>query len=147
MLLACVRGAVAGDSASPAEKSLSSYGVVLDAVTRVEILYYPERILTRTNVTPERLEDQYQYRLEIRDFPGAVQRLPLLVALQKTSITVSGDMPDVRTAVLLYDGGGNRMASLYFARGGTRGAINADTGAITSGVYTWAKSMMKGFSD
>lgn len=146
VVLASVQASVGAGSANPSRKALSSYGVVLGAINKVVILYFPERILTRTAITPERLEHLYQYKLEIRDLPSAIQREALLAQLNKTSISISGRTPDVRTAVLLYDGAGRRVASMYFAQGGTRGAINSDAGAITGGVYAWAKSVMKGFS-
>ena len=147
VVLASVQASVGAASANRSKKALSSYGVVPKAISRVVILYFPERILTRTAITPERLERLYQYKLEIRDLPSAIQRDALLARLKKTSISISGNMPDVRTAVLLYDGTGRRVVSMYFARGGTRGAINSDAGAIAGGVYGWAKSMMTGLSD
>jgi hypothetical protein len=42
-------------------KSVSAYGVSPESVERVEILYFPEQILTRAALTPEMLERQYQY--------------------------------------------------------------------------------------
>jgi hypothetical protein len=38
-----------------------------EQVQRVEILYFPERVLVRAALSPERLEQLYQYKLEIRD--------------------------------------------------------------------------------
>jgi hypothetical protein len=34
---------------------------------RVEFLYFPERVSVRAALSPERLEQLYQYKLEIRD--------------------------------------------------------------------------------
>ena len=42
--------------------------VALEEVQRVEILYFPERVLVRAALSPERLELLYQYKLEIREF-------------------------------------------------------------------------------
>jgi hypothetical protein len=41
--------------------------VALEQVQRVEILYFPERVLVRAALSPETLEQLYQYKLEIRD--------------------------------------------------------------------------------
>ena len=137
---------VASESGKPG-KPLSSFGVAPEAVQRVEILYLPERILTRAALTPEMLERQYQYKIEIRDLRDYAQHGELVALLRKTSLFRSGGTYDVRTAVLLYDSGGRRIGALFFARYGKQGVINSESGAIDSGVYRWAKSMMKGISD
>jgi hypothetical protein len=46
--------------------------VAPDQVQRVEILYFPERVLVRAALTPERLEQLYQYKLEIRKLEAFV---------------------------------------------------------------------------
>jgi hypothetical protein len=112
--------------------------VVPEAIDRVEILYFPERILTRTALTPEKLERQYQYKIEIRELGASPQRQQLLAALHGASIVPSGRPCDVRTAVLLYDKSGKRLLSLYFERGGKNGAVNDK--------FAW-KLMMRGFAD
>jgi hypothetical protein len=52
--------------------------VDLEQVQRVEILDFPERVLVRAALSPERLEQLYQYKLEIRDVRESAewQRLP-----------------------------------------------------------------------
>ena len=75
--------------------------VALEQVQRVEILYFPERVLVRAALSPERLEQLYHYKLEIRDARESAewQRLPQL--LRETSVKPSGHAYDHRTAVLL----------------------------------------------
>jgi hypothetical protein len=125
----------------------SYYGIAPAAVERVEILYYPERILTRAALTPERLERLYKYRVEIREFPESVQRERLVPALREASFSPSGRSYDLRTAVLLFDKSGNRMLSLYFDRGGKNGVVNREPVSTNDVVYRWARSMMRGFAD
>jgi hypothetical protein len=124
-----------------------SLSIVPEAIDRVEILYFPERILTRTALTPEMLERQYRYKIEIRDLGASPQRQQLLAALQGTVVVPSERPCDIRTAVLLYDKSGKRLLSLYFERGGKNGAVNDKFVSIDSTVYSWAKSIMRGFAD
>src|SRR5512146_2965696 len=84
----------------PRNNSPSRYGITPEAVERVEILYYPERILTRTALSPEMLERLYKYKVEIREFPASLQREQLAPALQAASFSPSaGRSHDLRTAV------------------------------------------------
>ena len=118
--------------------------VTAEQIQRVEILYFPERVLVRAALTPERLEQLYEYKLEIRDIRESAewQRLPLL--LRETSLKPSGDSHDHRTAVLLFDKDGRRIASVYFDQFGTGGTIDGESGTISGGLYRWAKSLLKG---
>src|SRR5215467_11155173 len=96
--------------------------IVPEQVQRVEILYFPERILVRAALSPERLEQAYQYKLEIRNVRESAEWKQLLPVLRETSVKPSGDSHDHRTAVLLFDENGRRVASVYFdefGRGGT----------------------------
>jgi hypothetical protein len=49
-----------------------------------------------------------------------------------------------RTAVLLFDKDGRRIASVYFDQFGTGGTINGESGTISGGIYRWAKSLLNG---
>lgn len=123
MLIGC-SGAVTG-------KALTEYGIVPEEIERVEILYFPERILTRAAFTPERLEQLYQYKIEIKDFTASTERQQFIAIVRNGSALPSYGSHDVRTAVLLYDKNGKRVLSL----------------SIDKGVYSWAKSMMRGFAN
>ena len=115
-----------------------------EQVHRVEILYYPEQILVRAALTPERLEELYKYKLEIKVVHQRAEWQQLRSLLAETSVTPSGQSYDHRTAVLLFDQNGRRMASLYFAQFGKDGTINGVSGSIKGGVYHWAKSLLRG---
>ena len=121
--------------------------VPLEQVQRVEILYFPERVLVRAALSPERLEQLYQYKLEIRDVRESAEWQRLLPLLRETSVKPSGHGYDHRTAVLLFDQNGQRIASVYFDQFGRGGTINGDSGTITGGIYHWAKSLLKGVAE
>jgi hypothetical protein len=115
-----------------------------EQVQRVEILYFPERVLVRAALSPERLEQLYQYKLEIRDVRESAEWERLLSLLRETSVMPSGHGYDHRTAVLLFDKEGRRIASVYFDQFGTGGTINGQSGTISGGIYRWANSLLKG---
>ena len=118
--------------------------VALQQVQRVEILYFPERLLVRAALSPERLEQLYQYKLEIRDVRESAEWQLLRLLLRETSVKPSGYAYDHRTAVLLFDKDGRRIASVYFDEFGTGGTINGESGTISGGIYRWAKSLLTG---
>ena len=121
--------------------------VAPEQVQRVEILYYPERVLVRAALSPERLEQLYQYKLEIRDVRQSAEWEQLRSLLGKTSVTPSGHGYDHRTAVLLFDQTGRRIASVYFDQFGRGGTMNSDSGNIMGDMYHWAKSLLKGVAE
>ena len=126
------------------EKQLN---IVPEQVQRVEILYFPERILVRAALSPEGLEKLYQYKLEIRDVRESAEWKQLLSRLRETSVRPSSNSHDHRTAVLLFDQNGRRVASVYFDEFGRGGTINGDSGSISGGLYHWAKSLLKGVAE
>jgi hypothetical protein len=121
--------------------------VVPEQVERVEILYFPERVLVRAALTPERLEQLYQYKLEIRNVRNSAEWEQLRSLLSTTSVTPSGQRYDHRTAVLLFDQSGRRITSVYFGQFGRGGTINDDSGSIKGGMYQWAMSLLKGIAE
>jgi hypothetical protein len=119
----------------------------LEKVQRVEILYFPERVLVRAALSPERLEQLYRYKLEIRDVRESAEWQGLLAQLRETSVKPSGHGYDHRTAVLLFDQNGRRLASVCFDQFGRGGTIDGDSGTIAGGLYDWAKSLLKGVAE
>lgn len=118
--------------------------VAPELIERVEILYFPERIEVRSALTPERLEQLYRYKLEIRDVRQSAEWKRLLSALRETSVAASQNSHDYRTAIFLLDQGGQRISSVYFDQFGWGGMINGDSGRIAGGLYQWAKSLLLG---
>jgi len=147
LTIALIAATGTGCSQATRAKSLSAYGIVPEGIERVEILYLPERILTRAALTPEMLERQYKYKVEIRDFAASIQRQQLITTVRETSVSPSNRSFDLRTAVLLYDNNGKRLLSLYFAKSGRNGVVNRESVSTSDDVYRWAKSMMRGFAD
>jgi hypothetical protein len=135
--------ALLGDAGAQASKALS---VTPERTQRVEILYFPERVELRVALSPERLEQGYCYKLEIRDVQESAEWKRLLSVLRETSVEPSQRSHDYRTAVLLFDQDGQRVSSVYFDQFGG-GTINGDSGTIKGGLYRWAKSMLRGVAE
>src|SRR5215831_9269908 len=128
-------------------QSAKSLNIDPEQVQRVEILYFPERILVRAALTPESLEQLCQYKLEIKEVHQSAEWQQLRSLLAGTLVTPSGHRYDHRTAVLLFDQKGKRIASLYFGQFGIGGTINGESVSITGGMYQWVKSLLKGIAE
>jgi|SRR5579859_6118169 len=92
--------AVLGAAQTKTAKPLS---IAPEQIRRVEILYFPERILVRAALTPQGLEQLYQYKLEIRDVRDTTEWQRFLSVIRETSVTPSGNSYDHRTAVLVFN--------------------------------------------
>jgi len=93
----------------------------------VEIFGVPPNVAFRVNVTPERLESWWDYKLIVRGL--SLESEKLRVALSSTTIqpySAKLDSLDVRTGIVFYSKTpeGKRIASLYFDRNGGHGAVN-----------------------
>jgi len=64
--------------------------------------------------------------------------------LRETSVKPSRHAYDHRTAVLLFDKDGRRIASVYFDQFGTGGSINGESGTISGGVYSLGEDLAEG---
>jgi hypothetical protein len=115
----------------------------LDRVQRIEILYFPEWIDVRGGLTPERLEQTYEYKLEIREVRESREWQKLSSALRETSVDVTSRDYDHRIAVLLFDHDDKRLSSIYFDQSGKGGTMNGSSGNIKGGLYRWTKSMLR----
>jgi hypothetical protein len=120
-------------------------------VHKIEIIHYPVYILTRISVSPEWLEEDYHYKLTLRD-EGIRLYLPgLAQALQDTRIVKGNpeDGRDVRWGILLFDSENRRIASIYMERFGDRGYVDAipvnfSANETDKGLSWWLKN---NFSD
>ena len=118
-----------------------------EQVRRVEILYFPERVLVRAALSPEKLEELYQYKIEIRNVSETAEGRRLLPLLHDTLVEPSGRSYDHRTAVLVFDENGRRVASVYLGQFGNGGTIDGVSGTVKGGVYQWARSLLKGIAE
>jgi len=118
-----------------------------EQVQRVEILYFPEHVLVRAALTPERLEQLYEFKVEIRDVAASQQWNRLVTHLRQTRLTPTERSYDHRTAVLLFGKDGRRIASVYFGQFGKGGTMNGESGTIDGQMYGWAKDLLKGIAE
>jgi hypothetical protein len=119
----------------------------LDRVQRIEILYIPEWIEIRPAISPERLEQLYQYKLEIREVRESREWQRLSSALRETSVDATSRDYDHRIAVLLFDHDDKRISSIYFDQSGKGGTMNGSSGTIKGSLYRWTKSMLRSIGE
>lgn len=106
-------------------------------IGRVEIVQIPERILTRTRITPEMLEKQYHYKLTIHDIRGGVHQKRLLDALKSTEVQLESGMTDLRWGVVLYGVDERRVGGLFFDKSGRSGAVNNSPTSFKGDLFKW----------
>ena len=100
-------------------------------VARAELLGVPLDAQFRVNVTPDRLESWWDYKLIIRSLDALLRPRAEEVAVALGSAVIQPnttklDFLDVRCGVLFYlkTPEDKRIASLYFDKSGRHGAVN-----------------------
>jgi hypothetical protein len=127
----------AGGTSPQAQVDALAVKLSTGLISRVEILQIPARILTRTRITPDMLERQFDYKLTIRSIRGGVYENSLVAAARSILVQPQPEMPDLRWAAIFYGIDDTRIASLYFDRGGTEGAVNNVSVSFRGHFFKW----------
>jgi len=110
-------------------------------IERVELLVIPARIATRTRITPEMLEQQYNYKTVIRDLRYDSAAEDLSRALMATKTETISESVDLRWGIVLYGEDARRIAAIYFDASGGRGLIDSTPVKFAGGLFAWVKSV------
>jgi hypothetical protein len=144
LLLFCWRAPVgrAADSTSTAAPQAALTSLVRQIegkrVNAVEITYIPTYILYNVNVSPQKLLDEYRYRLMIRQFQDS-QELPLLTAaLRQTKLNTSTRSADLRWGIIFHLIGGSAR-EIYLDGFGRLGQIDDKRATFDGGLYDWLR--------
>lgn len=106
-------------------------------VQRIEIVQTPPRVLTRTKMTPEMLEQGFYHKLIIRDIRSETYEADLIAAVISVSASASAQMGDLRWGVSFFDHNERRIESLYFDASGRRGAVDSLPVTFRGDLFRW----------
>lgn len=125
--------------ASPAQSQVDALAAELTKgqIVRVEILEIPPRIETRTRITPEMLEEQFHYKLTIRDVRGGLQQRPLSEAIKSVGVKAEMEMADLRWGIIFYSLDDRRLGALYFDKTGRRGGVGTTPVSFRGDLFNW----------
>jgi hypothetical protein len=129
-------------SETDAQKQLSDVATSLTngSVARIDLLHMPDRIETRAAVTPENLERWTYCRISIHNLSEWAGRDEFVKTMKFTTATASPRMPDIRSAIVLYDSADHRIGVLYFSRFfRAEGAIGRIPASFKGNLPNWLK--------
>lgn len=106
-------------------------------IGKVEILQMPAGLLTRITTTPDMLEQQFFYKLTIRDLRGGAYEAGLTTAVKSMSVQPRTDTVDLRWAAIFYSPEGVRVGALYFDGTGRAGTVGIAPVSFTGGFFDW----------
>lgn len=120
-------------------------------IESVEIFGVPLDALFRTNVTPERLEKLWNYKVVLRDSNAflevdAEELTPILRNVQIQPSATKLDFVDVRVGFVFFakEPEGKRVASIYFDRSGRLGAFNNMPASFSPDFFLRLKRALRG---
>ena len=124
---------------SPAQLQIEAIATNLASggIEKIEILQIPIRILTRTRITPEMLERQFQYKLTIRDIRGSAYQSGMTAALKTEIAEPTTDMSDIRWGIMFYGSNDVRLGSLYFDGSGHSGVVDRTPVSFKGQFFGW----------
>jgi hypothetical protein len=112
-LLGCARSD-GGDPARPIPNWPSTFQ--LASVKRVEIVYMPEEVATRANVSRAQLDSWYVCKVTIKEPQRLSWMNDLATSIHDLHPKPSKDLADLRWGVTFYGGSDRRIGSVYFDR-------------------------------
>lgn len=95
-------------------------------IQRLEIIYLPVEILTRSALTPEMLEKGWQYKIIISHFVGTPVEKTLGRAIEASTFDHADRKGDMRWGCIFYSSQDTRVLSIYFDGSGCVGVINGE---------------------
>jgi hypothetical protein len=113
-------------------------------VQSLEVLYIPRYIMNDLRMTPERMRQNYRYKITIQEFSDSGEAAPLLSALKRTVLRSSAGPADLKfAAVFRLVGGGVR--EVYLDGFGRLGQIDNVPASFQGGLYEWFRKLTAGF--
>ena len=109
-------------------------------IGKVEIENLPSSILTRTRLTPEMLDKQFEYKTTIRDLRGNAYNAQLSEAVKSSVVSPSEDITDIRWGIIFFDLNDHRVGALYFNASGRQGMFDDKPVAISGTLFKWLNS-------
>ncbi len=137
LALLLIVSAVRADEPAQARIGALLAGLRANAIQRVEVFQIPASTLTRSRITPDRLEGGFDYHLVIREFRGNSYAASLLDAVAATKVAPADDMGDVRWGLVFFGADGQRAVSLYFDPSNRRGGVDTVPVTFDGGLLKW----------
>ena len=147
LLLNLMAFVICGGQPNSKETSSVSESLRTSKIRRLEIIYYPENILTRVQLTPEMLENQHQYKLIVNDVRSSVVGKEVMTAIEGENFTASEQQADFRWGCSFYGDKNERIASLYFDNSGKVAMVGTVSMASSGHVVKCFKKICAGFRD
>lgn len=114
-------------------------------IGKIEILKIPAEVLTRTRITPEILEKQFDYKFTIRDIRGVACRDGFIDTLKSMSVQPLSEMPDLRFGVIFYTVDGKRLEAIYFDKIGNKGGVGNIPVSFKGNFFKWINGNISKF--
>jgi hypothetical protein len=105
-------------------------------VQSLEVLYIPPYILNDLRITPERMRQNYRYKISIQEFSDSGEAAPLLSALRRTKLRASAGPADLKWGVVFKLVGGG-VREVYLDGFGRLGQIDNLPASFQGGLYDW----------
>lgn len=110
-----------------------------DEIGRIEVLHIPVSVLTRTAITPEMIEKQFNYKLTI--VHGWHNKDELVKSLKSIEVQPTVMAADLRWGVIFYSfKDDSRVGAIYFDKSGSRGAISEIPVTFSGNFFKWLNS-------
>ncbi|MEN6459104.1 MAG: hypothetical protein ABFC63_09245 [Thermoguttaceae bacterium] len=132
------------DDHSQAAFDVLAAAVARNDIGRLEVVWLPASILTRSAMTPHRLEASFRYKIVARDMSTGLLRKELAQVLSSVKVYRETRMADLRWGVIFFGRNGERVGAVYVAKNGEQGAVNDIPCRLEGGLLGWLRGIFKG---
>ena len=132
--------AIPASAVSPAQSRIDAISRALaeGRIAKTVIIQIPGRIATRTQVTPEVLEKQFNNEVIIGDITQTAYRDSFVTSFQTIHAEIQlGATADLRWRVIFYSRLGARLGAVYFDKFRSHGAVDKFSVSFRGKFFSW----------
>ena len=113
-------------------------------IERIEIIQMNPWVMTRSRITSQMLEKQYDYNLTIQKTSSFGSRETMVKALSSVAVKPLENGADLRWGVVFYGQNDIRVGAIYFDRSGNRGSVNDMPVSFEGDFFSWLDKTFSG---
>lgn len=134
-LLCCLLGSAKADTAATDSFEKISVELAAREIVAIDILAISQSSFTGIAITPESIQKNFHYKLELRNAGMNLYRKSLVEVLGGVSLTDTTENSDIRWAIIFYNAKMEALSTIYLDKVGNVGIVNGHSVRLSSPLF------------